>query len=140
MNKGNDPRQSLRISLVGNRFQHENDRQSLISSLRQSIRFLIPERNEKNPSANVIFDVTDEECDEMFQALSQDTNVPWHEEVEYLSRSWVKAVMSQPYRKNKNIRRPFDYAKKKIVDYLDWRAKNNITEEIAYYSALEDGK
>ncbi|GFH44236.1 hypothetical protein CTEN210_00710 [Chaetoceros tenuissimus] len=140
MNQGNDPRKSLRISLVGNRFQHENDRQSLISSLRQSLWFLIPEKNKKPLATNVIFDVTDEECDEMFQALSQDTNAPWHEEVKYLSKSWVKAVMSQPYRKNKKMRRPFDYAKKKIVDYLDWRAKNNITKEIAYYSALEDGK
>lgn len=130
MNQGNDPRNSLRISLVGNRFQNDN-RHSLMSSLRQSLRFLMPEKNK--------FDVTDEECDEMFQALSQEES-SWHEEVKYLSRSWVKAVMSQPYRKNKKIRRPFDYAKKKIVDYLDWRAKNNITKEIAYYSALEDGK
>lgn len=138
MNEGNDQRKSLRISLVGNRFQNEN-RHSLMSSLRQSMRFLIPGKNEKPQSANVIFDVTDEECNEMIQALGQD-QAPWHGEVKYLSKSWVKAVMSQPYRKNKKIRRPFDYAKKKIVDYLDWRTKNNITKDIAYYSALEDGK
>lgn len=93
----------------------------------------------QTPCTKTTFYVDEEECDEMIASLENE-KASWDGELKYLSRSWVKAVMSQPYNKNEKIRRPFNYAKKKIVDYLEWRYKTNVTEELEYYLSLEDGK
>jgi len=85
----------------------------------------------------VLFDVTDAECEEMIQSLSQEDDA-WTEEVKHLSRSWIKAIMAQPYTKNKSIRRPFHYSKKKLSSYLAWRKECNLTEEMSYYMKCED--
>ena len=91
------------------------------------------------PKKTALFEVTEAECDEMIEALSQE-NASWKEEVKYLSRSWVKAIMAKPDKKNKDKRRPFDYAKKKIVDNLAWREEFGVSDQIAHYLSLEDGE
>lgn len=91
------------------------------------------------PKKTALFEVTEVECDEMIEAISQE-NASWKEEVKYLSRSWVKAIMAKPDKKNKDKRRPFDYAKKKIVDNLAWREEFGVSDQIAHYLSLEDGE
>lgn len=79
--------------------------------------------------------VTDDEVFKMVEALSkEDFDV---DEVHKLSKTWIKAVMNQPYKKNKLVRRPFEYSKKKLMDYLTWRKKSHITSKIAYNLAYK---
>lgn len=112
-----------------------------ISSVGQRLNDDTTTRKKIPQESSLAFDVTDQDCDKMMNALSQEENAPWKDELKYVSRAWVKAVMSQPMIRNKKMRpRPFEYAKKKLVDYLDWRYKHNITEEIEHYLSLEDGK
>ena len=85
----------------------------------------------------VLFHVSNAKCKEMIQSLSQEDDA-WTEEVKHLSRSWIKAIMAQPYTKNKSIRRPFHYSKKKLSSYLAWRKECNLTEEMSYYMKCED--
>lgn len=78
---------------------------------------------------NNTFEVTDEEVIKMVKELSQDFEI---KEVEKLSKTWIKALMSQPYSKNKLQRRPFAYSKEKLAKYLKWRTTSKITSKIAY--------
>lgn len=140
-----DQRQSLRLSLARKSFlprtleAGKGSRASILlkeSTNWVSRRFNIKtKQNQKPDSGGVVFDVTDAECDEMIEALSSNhqNSSSWSEEVKFLSRPWVKAIMSQPYRKNKKIRRPFDYSKEKIEQYLAWRHESNITDKISHY-------
>lgn len=57
----------------------------------------------------------------------------WANEVRRLSIEWIRAVMGQRYKKNKQKRRPFEYSEKKLIEYLLWRKKTNITSKIAQH-------
>lgn len=78
------------------------------------------------------FDVKDEEVDNMIDELSKAQR--WNkDDIEYLSKAWIRAVMSQPYKKKKHMRRPFEYSKKKLAEYLDWRTRSCITSKISHH-------
>lgn len=82
------------------------------------------------------FPVSDEEIDQMIKAVAdaKSRDPSWVNEAKHhLSRSWVRAIMGKPYKKDKSKRRPFDYSKKKLLDYIEWRQETNITEKIAYH-------
>lgn len=72
------------------------------------------------------FPVTQEELNLMIEELS----IEYYDESKYLSRPWVAQVMSQPYKKDKNVRRPFEYSKKKLSSYLAWRTEFGITSKV----------
>lgn len=79
------------------------------------------------------FIVTDDEVNKMLDVLSK-ANRGWDPtDVRSLSKKWIRAVMSQPSKNNKQRRRPFEYSKKKIQDYLDWRTKSSITSKISHH-------
>ncbi|GFH43911.1 hypothetical protein CTEN210_00385 [Chaetoceros tenuissimus] len=82
------------------------------------------------------FPVSNDEIDQMINAVADTKphDPSWIKEAHHhLSRAWVRAVMGQPYKKDKTKRRPFDYSKKKLMDYLEWRQKTNITHKIAHH-------
>lgn len=80
------------------------------------------------------FAVTEDEIDRM---LVHFTNHPdLKEEADFLSRLWIKEIMSKPNRKNKKRRRPFEYSKSKIRNYLQWRKDTRVTAMISV--CLED--
>mmetsp|Transcript_1702 Transcript_1702/g.2428 ORF Transcript_1702/g.2428 Transcript_1702/m.2428 type:complete len:323 (+) Transcript_1702:64-1032(+) len=74
--------------------------------------------------------VTDEEVASMINELSHEFEMS---EVEKLSCSWIRAIMSQPSRKKNNPRRSFEYSKKKLCTYLKWRTDSRITDKIQYH-------
>lgn len=88
-------------------------------------------------------EVKNEEVNAIIDALSRDFET---REVEKISKSWIKAVMSQPSRnkskddpKNKTKtkiikeRRSFEYSLKKFRKYLQWRIDSDITNKIEYH-------
>ena len=82
--------------------------------------------------------VSDEEVNQMIDSLllfkeGDCCEGEWANEVRRLSIEWIRAVMGQPYKKKKQKRRPFKYSKKKLIDYLLWRKKTNITSKIAQH-------
>ncbi len=85
---------------------------------------------------NQSFVVTDEEVSSMIDALSRDFET---NEVAKISKSWIKAVMNQPSRKNKikknskATRRSFEYSQKKFRKYLQWRTDSDVTNKIEYH-------
>ena len=78
------------------------------------------------------FAVSDEEVRQMIDELLKDKR--WDQnEVNNLPRAWIRAIMGRPFKKNKKERRPFDYSKNKLMDYLDWRKKSAITSKISHH-------
>jgi hypothetical protein len=83
--------------------------------------------------------VSDEEVNQMIASLIMFKEgdcyegEEWANEVRRLSVEWIRAVMSQPYKKNKQKRRPFEYSEEKLITYLHWRKKTNITSKIAQH-------
>ena len=83
--------------------------------------------------------VSDEEVNQMIASLimfkegDSYEGEEWANEVRRLSVEWIRAVMSQPYKKNKQKRRPFEYSEEKLITYLHWRKKTNITSKIAQH-------
>ena len=85
------------------------------------------------------FTVGDEEIEQMVDELKKEGC--WEDnDIDHLSRSWIRALMSQPYKKNKLKRRPFDYSKKKIMSYLDWRKKSGISSKIKNHFESDGAK
>jgi len=85
------------------------------------------------------FIVSNAEVDQMVDELLKVQSSWDKNEIHNLSKAWIRAVMSQPYKKNKDQRRPFDYSKKKLIDYLDWRNQSCITCQISHHLG-DDGK
>lgn len=84
--------------------------------------------------ASTTFPVSDEEVIRMIASLSSSEEVcEWADEVQHLSKEWVRAIMSQQYKRNKKERRPFDYSRKKLIENLLWRKKTDITSKIALH-------
>ena len=81
--------------------------------------------------------VSNGEVNRMMTSLSSKEDAEdyyeWGGEVKNLSREWVRAIMSQPYKGNKQKRRPFDYSRKKVIEYLLWRKREDITSKIEYH-------
>mmetsp|Transcript_12973 Transcript_12973/g.19453 ORF Transcript_12973/g.19453 Transcript_12973/m.19453 type:complete len:285 (-) Transcript_12973:130-984(-) len=73
-----------------------------------------------------MFQTSVEEVDQMIVELTSTEAI--RSEVASLSKTWIKNVMSQPSKKNKDARRSFEYSKKKLETYLLWRKENNISE------------
>lgn len=88
-------------------------------------------------TSNIFLPVSDGEVNRMMGSLSSKEDAKdcyeWSDEVNNLSREWVRAVMSQPYKRNKQKRRPFDYSRKKLIEYLLWRKKTDITSKISHH-------
>ena len=84
-----------------------------------------------------IFPVSNDEVNRMMTSLSSKEDAEdyyeWGGEVKNLSREWVRAIMSQPYKGNKQKRRPFDYSRKKVIEYLLWRKREDITSKIEHH-------
>lgn len=83
--------------------------------------------------------VSDEEVSHMLQSLNEEGCV-WANEVQYLSKAWVRVIMSQPYKRRRDQRRPFDYSRNKLKDYLQWRIRCQITDKIAQSISTNDPK
>jgi len=94
-------------------------------------------KDRRNNTQRSNFVVTDDEVIQMIDALSKDFDT---EEVQKLSKTWMRAIMSQPYNKNKLERRPFEYSNKKLSDYLTWREKSKITNKISHHLTHYDNK
>lgn len=72
------------------------------------------------------FHTSFEDVDRMIADLTSDEAI--RSEVSFLSKSWVKSVMSQPSKSNKDEKRSFEYSKKKLERYLLWRKENNVVD------------
>lgn len=81
-------------------------------------------------SNNQGFQVTDEEITDMIDTLSQNFE---REEVQKLSKAWIREIMIQPNSKKKSQRRTFAYSKKKLIQYLTWRRKSTISSKILHH-------
>jgi hypothetical protein len=92
-------------------------------------------RNNTQEHSNFV--VKDDEVIQMIDILSKDFDT---DEVRKLSKTWIRAVMSQPYHKNKLERRPFEYSNKKLSDYLTWREKSKITNKITLHLSHHNNK
>lgn len=91
------------------------------------------------PSVPNMFQVRSDEIDRMLLSLAEENEQDLQDEIQHLSRSWIAAVMGQPYRKNKNQRRPFEYSKKKIQRVLKWRQSYRLLRSILPERILADG-
>ena len=88
------------------------------------------------------FVATDEDVNRMTTELFKANR--WDDcEIRSLSNAWVRAVMSQPSKKNKDEPRPFVYSKSKISEYLDWRKETSITSKMSRHTikgGVHDGE
>lgn len=119
---------SFRASLKSS----ERGLRSSMKSFRKSLSKLKSKKdlNIRSESIRLSIATTDEEqVIKMIEQLSQEFD---KDEVQKLSKSWIRAVMSQPDKKKKDCRRSFEYSKKKLSEYLRWRKKSNVTSKIAY--------
>lgn len=81
-------------------------------------------------SSSDAFQVTEEEITKMIDDLSQKFE---KDEIQKLSRAWIREIMIQPNSKKKSLRRTFDYSKNKLIQYLAWRMKYKISDKISYH-------